>query len=66
MKYAMVARGVLLLLSYTNVASVEWHTVTLQVLRLFTYIVGESRSNVIQLVLAYQPKLVQIDLITQL
>ena len=62
----MIARGVLLLLSYTDVPSASWHTVTLQVLRLFVYIVDESKSNVVQLVVAYQPKIVLVDLITQL
>ena len=35
MKVGMVARGLLLILSYADVSSVSWHTVTVQCLKLF-------------------------------
>ena len=51
-------------LSHTDVGSVSWHTVTLQVLRYFVN-VAETCEEV-EKVVAFQPTLVLIDLITQL
>lgn len=64
MRAAMVTRGLLLTLSHIDVGSVSWHTVTLSCLRNFVRVMtmGEAAAKVV----ARQPLLVLIDVITQL
>jgi len=64
MKLAMVTRGLLLTLSHTDFSSVSWQPVTMQCLKLFAQVTEQSKN--VALVVAHQPKLVLIDLITQL
>jgi hypothetical protein len=60
----MVTRGLLLILSYSDVSSLSWYTVTIQCLKLFEQVTNKSPSAAH--VVAHQPKLVLFDLITQL
>ena len=61
----MVCRGLLLTMSYVDLSSTSWHLVTLKVLRAFVKITEVSNEK-LDLVAAHQPKIVFIDLITQL
>lgn len=66
LKIAMVCRGLLLTCSYQEFSSVTWHLTTIKVLRAFVQLFNRKNTCSIDLVVAYQPKLVFIDLITQL
>ena len=65
MKQAMVCRGLLLTMSYIDVSSTTWHSVTLKVLKAFVQ-VTKNENQKVDLVVAHQPKIVFIDLIMQL
>lgn len=65
MKQAMVCRGLLLTMSYIDVSSTTWHSVTLKVLKAFVQ-VTKTENQKVDLVVAHQPKIVFIDLIMQL
>ena len=64
---ALILRGVLLTCSYAEFGSVTWHLVTMRVLKILNSIFDSTDStDLLDKVIAYQPKLIFVDLIMQL
>ena len=67
MKLAMVCRGLLLTLSYSDMGSTSWHQVTLNALKIFVQVTTTATGlakTYVDLVIAHQPKIIFIELIT--